>query len=174
MRVRRTARGALADLGPTLWVLFLLLTFPLLDLACVAIRYTFAMSASRDAAQAASTAKTFFSNLSSSELSAVNAADSQATTDAAAFTGVQLVSVNTNLVITNLNTSIVTRQTTPLTSPADTSNYLYQIEVVVTAKVYPLLTYQDKMFGTIPGLTGPAQFVVASTQMTENPSGMNQ
>src|SRR5258708_1327731 len=96
-RSRRTQCGAIADLGPTLWFLLLCVTFPLLDLTTVAIRYTFALAASRDAAQVAGNAKSFQIDLSGTDLSAVDAAQARAASDSADFTGVHLKSVQTYL-----------------------------------------------------------------------------
>jgi Flp pilus assembly protein TadG len=171
---RRSQRGGLADLGPALWVLFLLLTFPLLDLATVTLRYTFLLGASRDAAQMASTAKTFQTNLDSADLSAENIASARAQANCGSFAGITYQSTTTYLVVTNLSTNAITTQSTPLNSPADTTNNLYQIKVVVNALVWPLLPYNNKYFGSIPGLTAPMQFSVPTVEVCENPSGMNQ
>ena len=170
----RTQTGSLVEVAPVLWFLLLMLTFPLLNLATVGLRYTFLLGASRDAVQAASVAKTFLVDLDSSNPSAVDAAQAIATQECADFKGIHLTNVTTNLVITNLNTNAVTIQSTPLSGPADTANFFYQVQVITTAKVDPFLTYRGAIFGNIPALTGPATFSLASQQMCENPTNMNQ
>ncbi len=173
-RMRRTQTGGFADVGGVLWFLLLCLTFPLLDLSTIGLRYTFLLGAARDAATDAAVANTFLTDSSASDLSAVNMAVARTNQNAKSFRGVKLLNVRTNLLITNLTTNAVTRQSTPLSAPADTSQNLYQIEVVVTGDVDPLLTYNNKFFGSVPGLTGPARFVVTSQSVAENPEGMNQ
>jgi hypothetical protein len=170
----RSRRGALtAELPGTLWVLFFLLTFPLLNLATVTLRYTFLVAAARDAATAASKAKTFSVDLSASEPSSVNVAPTVANQTGTKFTGITIIGTQTNLVITNLVTQVTTKQTTRLTSPADTTTNLYGIEVVVTGDVQPFLPYTP-VLGNIPGLTGPMRVNVASTEMAENPQGLDE
>ena len=173
-RTGRSRRGALtAELPGTLWVLFFLLTFPLLNLATVTLRYTFLVATARDAATAAAKAKTFSVDLSGSEPSSVNVAPMQANETARKFTGISLVGVQTNLMITNLTTQATTKQATRLTAPADTTTNLYGIEVVVTGDVQPFLPYTP-VLGNIPGLTGPMRVNVASTEMAENPQGLDE
>jgi hypothetical protein len=171
---QRTQTGSLVEIGPVMWFLLFFLTFPLLNLSTIGLRYTFFLDASRQAAAAASIGKSFLTDNSSTDLSATNLAQSRATVVSSSFKGVKLISVRTNLLITNLATNTVTRQNVPLSAPADTNNYFYQIEVVTTADVDPLLTYTAKYFGTVPALTGPARFVIASQSVCENPEGMNQ
>lgn len=170
----RSRRGALtAELPGTLWVLFFLLTFPLLNLATVTLRYTFLVAAARDAATAAAKAKSFSVDLTASDPSSVNIAPAQAAQTAQNFSGISLVGTQTNLVITNLVTQVTTKQSTRLTSPADTTTNLYGIEVVVTGDVQPFLPYSP-VLGNIPGLTGPMRVNVASTEMAENPQGLDE
>lgn len=174
MIISRDMNGSLLEIGPVLWFLLLLLTFPLLNLSTVALRYTFLMTAGREAAQAASVAKTFITDATATDKSAVNAAQSTANTVAATFKGVHLRSVQTNIVVTNVATGLVTRQSTPLAVPADTTTNFYQLEVVATADVDPLVFYTGRFFGSVPALTAPARFVIATQQVCENPNGMNQ
>lgn len=173
-RCIRSNNGAMvAELGPTLWVLVFFLFFPLLNLATVGLRYTYILGTSRDAARTASVAKTFFTNLDYNNESAVNAASNRANYEAAQWRGVRLVTTQTNLLITNLATKAIQRRTTPLTAQADPTVNMYQVEVVLTADVYPLVTYRGPIFGNIPGLTGPARFSIATEQLAENTSGLH-
>lgn len=169
----RTARGGLVlELGPTLWLLFLMLVFPLLDLGTVAMRYTFLLGASRDAAEVACTAKTFLADFDATHQSAVNSAAARANANISAFKGVKLISVQTNIVTTNLTTKKVTTQSTPLTAPADPSTNMYQIQVIVKAQAEPLIPYVDGLMPKIPGLSTPATFTVVSDEYCENTSGL--
>lgn len=171
---KRNQKGSLVDLGPALWFFLFLLALPLLNLATVALRYTFLLGASRDAAYMAASAKTFQTSLDAADPSASVIAAQRAQANCQSFSGVNYIGTQTDLVITNLNTNAITTQSTPLSSPADTSNYLYQIKVIVTAKVWPLLPYNDKIMPNIPGLMSPVEYSVPTIEMCENPSGMNE
>ncbi len=171
----RYPRGSfIVDLPSTLWVLLILITFPLLDLATVSLRYTFLVASARDAAHEAARAKSFLSNSSSSDLSSTNMAVQQANQTAAGFSGIQINNVNTSIVISNLATGTVSKQSTPLTQAPDTSQNLYLIEVVVAGQANPLIQYSGVFFGNIPGLTQPMNVTVASQEMCENPQGLTQ
>ena len=172
---RRKSYGSLiAEYAPALWLLLVMFMIPFLNLTTIVLRYTFLVSTSRDAAFAAARAKSFITDASTTQLSAVHLAQNQATTTAAAFTGITLTSVTTSILITRLTTGVVTRQTTVLTTPADTSNYLYQIETRVNGQVKPLITFSLPFFGTVPGLTGPMIVFVTSREYCEYPQGLTQ
>ena len=172
----RSGRAQLiAELPLVLWVMFIVLMIPLIDLATFTIRYTFLLAASRDAAMSASLARTFGTNPSSTELSAKNAATAAAQTEASAWSEVTVTSVTTNIVITKLSTGIVTRQSTPLSTPADTVNNAYQIETIVNGTTNPILRFSSSSFwGNIPGLTAPVPVSITSRAYFENPQGLNQ
>lgn len=172
---RRKAQ-AMAELPIVLWVIIVFLTIPLVDLTTFSLRYNFIMAASRDAAYSASRAKTFLTNVSSTELSAVNSATAAAQQTANAFSEVTINSVTTNIVITNLANGTVTRQSTKLLVPADTSTNAYQIETIVNGTISPLITMDPNgnYFVPIPGLTAPIPVSVASRGFMENPQGLNQ
>ena len=165
---------AAAELVVILWIFLILIVLPFVDLVTFSLRYNFLLMASRDAAFAASRARTFQSNVSSSQLSAVNAASAAAQGTAAAFNNVSISSVNTYIVITRLSDGYQTRQNTKLANPADTSNYAYQIETVLNGSTNPLITMPQGYFAVIPGLTAPIDVSIASRSFAENPQGLNQ
>lgn len=172
---KRNCRGSvIAETPGALWLLFVLFLVPFIDLATVMLRYTFVVSASRDAAHAASKAKTFSANLSTTDLSARNAADTTGRQTAAAFSEITVSSVTTAIVSTDLSTQVVTRRSTPLTAPADTSLYLYEYETTVSGQINPLITFTVGPFPSIPGLSAPVAVAVTSREFVENPQGLNQ
>ena len=161
------------DLPWTLCVLFVFLCFPLLTLGAVTIRYGFLLAASRDAAHMAAAARTFQTNSSTSDLSACNVASGQASLTAGKFTGVTVSNVSTNIVTIALSNNSVSKRTTPLTSPADTTNNIYGIEVSVTGTIAPLIAGNPN-FPRVPGLSGPMTVTISSQEICENPQGLNQ
>jgi hypothetical protein len=171
---RRQTGGTVVELGPVLWFLFFFLFFPLLDLATLGLNYTFLMQSSRDAAQAASIAKTYLADLNSSQMSAVNIANARARYYASSWKGISVVRVDTYLLTTDVATKSFTRQQLPLSSPPDTARNLYQIEVVVTGDINPLMRYAGPLFGNIPGFTKAYRCSIATEQLFENTDGLTQ
>jgi hypothetical protein len=174
-RALRKQKGSMiADVPAALWVLLVLFTFPLIDLAAITIRYTFLVTASRDAAHAAAQAKSFFTSVSGQYPSAVILAEQQANTSAQGFSEISINNVKTNIVTTNINSGAVSRRSTPLTAAADTSTNLYQIEVEITGQINPLITNHSGSLLNIPGISSPMQVVVASREYCEFPQGLTQ
>ncbi len=164
----------MAELPLVLWVIIIVFTVPLVDLVAFSIRYNYLLMASRDAVYTASRAKTFLQNVSAQDLSAVNSARVQANTTAAAFPEVTVNSVNTSIVVTKLSDGTVTRTTTPLSTPADTSNYAYQLETTVNGTSNPLLQMYQGSGIAIPGLNAPISVSITSRAFSECPQGLNQ
>lgn len=172
---RRHGSGAfVAELPLVLWVLFLLLTVPLLNLATVGLRYGFFMNAAREAVHEASRAKSFQVDISPVEKSAVHRAQDEAITATGMFSEIRLDSVTTNIVITDLTTKAVTRRNLPLSQPANTSLYLYQIESVLGGRVSPLITFNSGVLGHIPGFTEDVPVSVVAREFCEYPEGLTR
>lgn len=171
---RRKIGSTLIDTPAALWLLFVLFLVPMIDLATVFLRYTFMVAASRDAAHAAAKAKTFRTDISTSERSAINMASSAATATASSFREIRVDRVVTQMVITDLSNQAVTRRTTPLTAPADTGINLYEIETTVVGQINPLVNFTAGAFPGIPGLSAPVPVSVTSREFFENPQGLNQ
>lgn len=171
---RSLAGSTLIDFAPALWILLMGLMFPLINLATVTIRANVFTTIAQDAARDAGKAKTFFAPLSGSQPSAVGAATTAASNVAARFSGITISSVNTYICTTAVSTGIVSKQSTALTSPANTTSNLYQIEVRVVGQAYPLMSFSQSMFGQIPGLTGPVNITSVARVYAENPQGLNQ
>ena len=175
-KTKRSRGSFTVELPGVLFVLFMLLVFPLLNLATVTLRYTYLLEAARDAAHLAAQAKTFLVNADSNNQSAVNTAQSRINLTADSYTGVTFNSVITRIRITNIANHTVTTQTTPLATPADTNVNYYAIEVVINGSCQPLLSYTDGLgnFFNIPGLTSPMTYTVSSQEMCENTQGLTQ
>lgn len=170
---KRDYRGAvLVETPLALWILFVLFTVPFIDLASVMLRYTFVVSASRDAAHAAGKAKSFMNNLTASEPSAINLSKSAANTTASAFSEITVLNVSTKILITDILTRKTTTSAAPLSQPADTSANLYQFETTVEASINPLVPFAAGPMAGIPGLSAPIRVSVSSREFCENPQGL--
>lgn len=171
----RNSRGSsLSEIAPMVWVLFVLLTFPLLNLATIGLRYTFVVTASRDACAAAAQAKAFENDTRNGDVSAKHTAEAVARRELGSFNGIKYDNVTTSIVITDLKTKRLTRQTTKLDNPADTSANLYNIEIVLAAQVNPLINYGTGLMPSVPGLSAPMKVAVVSERYCDYPQGLNQ
>lgn len=169
LRGNRNKRGsAIADTPITLWLLFLGLTLPLMDLASITMRYTFLLAAARDGAFAASRETSYTLADASLKASVNNTASS--------FTGITVNSIQTNVVTTNVITKAVTRQATKLGSPANPNLNLYQIEAQVTGTIQPFINMGGltSIVPNVPGVTAPVTTAVTCREYFENPQGLNQ
>lgn len=170
---RRGAGYTISELPAVLYALFILMVFPLLDLAAITLRYAFCTLAVNEAAMDASTCKTFQTDSSASEPSAQTAAGQSADNVLAKWNGIEKADLHTRLVITKVSDGTTNRQETKLADPADTNNFMYMIEPELKADVHPLVTIP--FFGVdVPGLTGPIHVDVTARKYAENPQGLNQ
>lgn len=164
----------IAEAPLALWVLFFIFTFPLLDMACVLLRYTFVVSATRDGVHAAAHSKTFFTNASARDSSAVNAASSAVALTASSFSEIQINNVSTQILVTDISTQQVSQSSLPLQQPADTDSNLYELQTVVQANINPLINMNIGILPVIPGLTAAMPVTVAAREYCEYPQGLNQ
>jgi len=147
--------------------------FPLLSLSTNGIRYVFLVNAAHRAALAASQAKSFQANTSSTDLSAVNLAQQVAAQNVSAFTGMTLAQTNTYIVIAPSNGGAPTRQSVPLAKPADTNNNAYDVEVQLVASIKPLIAGSFPIV-RIPGLSAPMSVTARADVVFENSQGLTQ
>lgn len=173
-KMRNQKASFIAEAPFALWALFFLFTFPFLDMATVLLRYTFIVAAARDGVHAAAQSKTFLTNASSTQVSAVNSAPAAVTQTASAFTEVQVNTVTTYILATNITNLQVSQYSAPLLQPADTTTYLYEIETVVQGTISPLIDMSGGALPAIPGLTTGVPVTVAAREYCEFPQGLNQ
>lgn len=174
MSLRVRQGSMIAEAPVALWLLFVVFVIPFIDLATIMLRYTFVLAASRDGAHCAAKGKSFRTEVTASEPSAMSLADKVARRTAAVFTEITVDQVTTRIVVTNLSSGHVTVLEAPLTVPADTSENLYQIETAVTAQINPLIPFEAGFLEGIPGLSAPVLVTVASRELCENPQGLSQ
>jgi hypothetical protein len=167
-RIRSRAGNVTAELPVALWVIFFALFFPMLNLATSCIRITFLYFAAHNGCISASRARTFSIPVDG-QPPAVQAAQTGANALGTLFTGVHIASVQTQIVTTNLNTSVQTIQTTPLKTPADVSTNTYQIQVSVSGAADPLIPLP---LVNVAGLSSPLNVTFSDRQFCENPMGL--
>lgn len=170
----RNNKGSfIAETPVALWLLLFFLTIPFLDMATVLLRYTFFVMAARDGVHEAARSKTFATNSSASQLSAINTASTQVNRTAQSFSEISISRVDTRIVETDITRQTVTIHTNRLVNPADTSAYLYELETIVTGSINPLLTFNPGFLPQIPGITTAVPVVVSAREYCEYPQGLN-
>ena len=171
---QRNKKGSfIAEFPVALWFLMFFLTIPFLDMASIMLRYTFFVMAARDGVHEAARSKTFLTNASSSQLSAINTARNQVNSTARSFSEITVGNVTTRILETDITRRSVAIHNTRLVNPADTGAYLYELETVVTGSINPLLTFNPGFFPRIPGLTTSVPVVVSAREYCEYPQGLN-
>jgi len=169
---KRRLRGtSIAELPLAMWVIFIGIGMPLLSLTLITVRYGMFVEAARQAADVACSTQTYGAG-SGAVYSAYNTASSIA----AVFPGVNMYDCKCWIIVTPLYGSgpaQVIGPNTPLTTPADPSQNLYQIRVDLKGYIQPILAMPLPEFINIPGLSIPIDAQVSSTRVFENPPGLS-
>jgi hypothetical protein len=179
----------IAEVPLGLYIVFIGMAFPVFVLAILSIRFAMFWEAAREAAEAACQCQTYQNNAdvtsvtangaSTATLSAVNQALLTAQQVASIFPGVTIGSVQTWIVKTPVSqsTSPTAAQVygpgTALGVPADTQQNMYQIRVIVSGQVQPIVKLPGGFLGRVPGATQPIEVTVSEDRVFENPGGLN-
>lgn len=170
----RTRKGTtLAELPMMLWFIFVLMLMPMLSISTLTLRSALMNAVVQNAAQSAAKAKTF-STGTAKRPSALQAATQVIIASVRQFPGLTVGSVNCVILTTPVLAGGVSRSSTRLAAPADSSRNIYQIETVVVGRVEPLIKMSPTLFGVIPGVTAPLLVTYMGRAMSENPQGLNQ
>lgn len=175
----RSTGTTIAEVPLGLWIIFIGIGLPLFALATITIRFALFYEAAREAVQAASCCQTYFTDPSApaTSLSAVHTATNVANNVVNTFSGLTINSVQLYIVTTPVSSNgtlspIITGPNTPLSSPANPDQNMYQIQVVLSGQVQPLVTMPFLAANSVPGLTGPFQTSVTAERVFENPDGL--
>lgn len=172
---RRERGSSIAELPVAIFVLLIVLLFPLLDLGTMALRSATIFEAARNAAHHAGRAKSFLQDGGDGELSATNAAVKWSTMtcqSSLAGTTVKRSDVQASIIGTPFDTKKTpVRSSNPLTT-VEPETYLYQIEVSITGSVEPLVLLNKELLGSIPGLTAPLKISATFREYCEHPYGL--
>ncbi|HEY9786425.1 MAG TPA: hypothetical protein V6D17_13540 [Candidatus Obscuribacterales bacterium] len=169
----RTRGSSLAELGPALFLGFILLFFPLFTLGTLGLRYTFLILTARESARAAARCRQFEANVSPTELSSINKGKAIAYQYAASFKGVGISDCRIYIQICDVNTKAKSMAYAKLTS-LDTANNVYNVGAQITGSVEPVLRNANQWWGNIPGLTAPFTVITTAAQTAENPEGLTK
>lgn len=170
---QRAANGHYAsELPLVLFVLFFFFILPMIDLGTIALRYGLLVAACREGAQTASKAFTFEVG-TTQRPAAMTAGPASIQGFASRFGGINVVSTDADILITELSSKNVTRSEGKLSQPANIQLYNYLIETSVTATIDPIVAFNVPFLAAIPGLTGPVTFTVVGREFAENPQGLN-
>jgi len=159
----------LAELPFVLWVFFFVLFFPMINLATMFIRITFLYGACHNACIGAARGRTFQTSING-DPTAISLAQDGANSVLAEFTGVHMQTLDTSIVITDINTQKQTFSSVPLTTPPDVTNNTYQIQCTLNGATDPL--FQVPSFIPISGLNQPMFLTITDRQYFENPQGL--
>ena len=153
-----------------LWIFFIVLTFPLLNLMTIGLRLTFLYSAVHTACLRSCRAQTFLVPVENKPSSVMLA--NQGVQDVTnKFTGIHVSQITTQILTTNIDNSTQSRTVSPLTTPADVSKNTYQIEVVLAGSADPFLPMPLPV--QIAGISAPLQVKLSDRQYCESPDGLN-
>jgi hypothetical protein len=149
---RRASGHTLAELGPTLLIVFMIFTFPLASMATMGVRYMFLMNAAKQTADAASQCK-YWSLNSKSVLPTVNAEAAQCI---AAFSGLTMVGTPTIQVYQGVPPTYAPTALNMASLPLANANNtaIYTIKVTINAKLKPLIQ-AGTFVVSAPGLNAP-------------------
>jgi Flp pilus assembly protein TadG len=172
----RSARGHhLIEFGPILWIVFIMLLFPLVCFGTLGMRYVFLSYVARIAVSAGAQSNSFLTDTNPpSQRSAVDTAGQVAVMAMNTFPGLQLSNITCSIVTSPLAGGAASRQTTPLSQPANTAANAYDFEVVLQAQMSPLVPCPSKFFAQVPGLNAPITTSVRADAFFENTQGLTQ
>jgi hypothetical protein len=162
----------IAEVPVALWFVLIVMLFPLLNLATTCLRTSFLWYAAHTATANAARAISYQTGING-QLPATTIAENSAVQTAAGFQGISVNSVQTAIIITDINNLKQTVSASRLKTPADPANFGYQIQVVVSGMANPLFFYPNNWFGRIPGLTAPMPITFSDRQFCEAPQGLN-
>ena len=184
---KRKGGHSIAELGPALFLILIVMVLPMACLASLGIRYTLMFYAVRQAAREAAKCTQFITNQSALQVSARNRAIQiiQMFANSAGANGLRVVipnGVNTYADIRNISSGVTNRYGPSSPVPAavtiNTGQNIFNYTVQVDAEIRPLFPGGGNWFGGygtgVPGLTGPFPVRMVSAAMAERPDGMKQ
>lgn len=173
----RSCQGSLTEFPLALWILVFLVAFPVINLTGLAIAATCIYLTACNTAEKACCNQTYKTALSAvkSEADLINKsgfASFAGLTPVAGFeqTGVDLFVQATGVA----GGSQVYGPNVPLTSPVDTTAYIYEYMTTASYDVKPLISLANIPFvGAIPGMGKPALLSMSAHRVCEFPQGLS-
>jgi hypothetical protein len=171
----RSKRGSgLAEFGPAMWLFFIVFLFPLFNLVQFACGVATVALIARQAAQACASSPDYNTGLAAARTTAQNMANSGfgkfACLKPANQYGISVYIGQTN-VASGVHTD--SAADTPLTTPVDTTNNIYEIETKCLYDVGPMLPMQGFPFiGDIPLIGKAYRLGFSGERAVEFPDGL--
>jgi hypothetical protein len=176
----------MAEMPLAIWLLVMCIAFPLIILVTMSIRYGLFWNAAREAVKQAVQCQTYQVNPAATigGLSSVNTAQQVTNLAVSSFSGITLVGPAEVYIIQmplaggattdSAATSTPIGPNTKLTAPADSDNYIYQLQVILKGQIAPLVPLPASVLGSIPGLTSPFPVTVKAQQQVEDVQSLNE
>lgn len=169
---RRKQKGnSIVELPFVLWTILLVLFYPLVNYATIAIRSGFVFHAAQTAALTASKARSY-STSTAADPSAQQVALDTAHLALDTCDGIKLNNVETEIVITKISDKTKSTTKTKLTTPPNLAENTYQLQVNIDTSVDPLMKVDSQVFGSIPGITTAYNLKVSQRHFVENSQGL--
>lgn len=161
---RKSSGQSIAELPVAIFFFILVLLLPMADLATFALRATNVFAAARNAAHLAGRSNSFRDAVANARARVLQS-------NGMSLAGVEIKDSDVHVYIVGSPLKAgkdPIRQEKALLE-ADPKSYLYQMEVVVSAKVQPLFTLSPELFGKIPGLTDAFTIQTSNREYCERP-----
>ena len=183
---RRRRGHSIAELGPALFLVLLIMVLPMACLASLGIRYTLLFYAVRQAAREAAKSTQFQTNQSALQISAINRARQVMALFANSAGGnglkVNPTDVHCFVDIINISSGVASSPGMDTRIPSGTTinpaTNVYNIRVQVDGTVRPLFEASGDSggwFGVgVPGLSRPFPVRMVSAAMAERPDGLDK
>lgn len=179
LKKNRNSLGAgVAELGPAMFVFFLFILFPLINLIAMGTGAATVYLISKQCASKAAASATFPQALVASQ----DAANNLITGGFGKFANLTPIGgyngsgVDIYITETNIATNVSTKNgpnTSLVSNPVDTNQYLYSYDAVVTCDVGPFMNMNGVPFiGSVPGIGVPARLTYTASENVEHPEDL--
>lgn len=172
MTPARTGDGhSIVELPVVIWVILLVLFYPMINYATIAIRSCLVFNAAQTAALTASKARSF-STSTATDPSALQVVNDTVHEALDSCDGIKVNKVTTEIVITKMSDKTRTTQSTSLSTPPNTAQNTFQLQVTIDSSVSPFMLIDTQVFGNIAGMTAPYNLIVSQRHYVENTQGL--
>lgn len=170
---RQFAGNSIAEVPAVLWLVLVVMLFPLANFCTLGIRSIFVFNACSQAALAASKARSYDTGTTEAP-SAKQLAQQIAQASFDTWPGIKLNSVQTQIISTKIADQTQSKQAAKLTAAPDTALNTYQVEVTIKADIDPIFQAKIPFLDNIAGISAPYQMQVSQRNFVENTQGLTR
>jgi hypothetical protein len=175
----RNRKGSLAEFGPVVWILFVLIVFPLIDLMGVVTGMANIVLLTHQAVSRAANQQTYDNALAAMAAEATNNMSSGFARLAKlqAVGGYQACGMNLYVNATDYRSGGTTKfgPNTPVPPPIDPTKYIYEVTASAQFQTGPFIDLSGiPILGLVPGLGKPADLTFSASRSVEHPSGLGR